>query len=157
MSINSFFQTRKSRTNKTEIESTHKQDASTLSSIQAPQPIYDYEKKPVLQLPPPQQQTVCKKSILYYLSPIKNKTETTTTVEELPCRIRTNLPVSSLWKHIIEEFDPDSQPNQFSIDSHSSFSFKKEQLLLEEMDISSPRHENKRRMLQENDDQIRVR
>lgn len=155
MSINSFFQTRKSRTNKSQIESTQKQDASSLSSIQAPQPIYDHEKKLVLQLP--QQQTVCKNSILYYLSPIKNKTETASTVEELPCRIRTNLPVSSLWKHIIEEFDPDSQPNQFSIDNDSSFSFKKEQLLLEEMDISSPRHENKRRMLPENDDKIRVR
>lgn len=148
MSINSFFNTRKSR-NKNSIETNQfKQDVNVVSNFaaQAPQPIYEQLIKPTTVATTTNAEPLCKKSILYYLSPIKKNAEKDIgSVEEtsLPCRIRTSIPVSLLWKDILEDFDPDSQPNQFSLDSR---------LLLqpETMDISS-RLENKRRILQDND------
>ncbi|KAG2235684.1 hypothetical protein INT48_008560, partial [Thamnidium elegans] len=155
MSINSFFNTRKSR-NKNSIETNQfKQDASAVShfAVQAPQPIYERLAKPTnttTVAATTNAEPLCKNSILYYLSPIKKNAEKEIgSVEEetsLPCRIRTNIPVSLLWKDILEEFDPDSQPNQFSLDSLP--------LQSETMNISS-RLENKKRILQDNNDATR--
>ncbi|KAI9250857.1 hypothetical protein EDC94DRAFT_622619 [Helicostylum pulchrum] len=147
MSINSFFNTRKSR-NKNSIETNQfKQDVGAVShfAAQAPQPVYEQLAKPTPATT--NEEPLCKKSILYYLSPIKKNAEKEIgSVDEeisLPCRIRTNIPVSLLWKDILEDFDPDSQPNQFSLDSRLP-------LQPETMNISS-RLENKRRILQDND------
>lgn len=149
MSINSFFNTRKSK-NKNSIETNQfKQDVGVVSNFaaQAPQPIYEQLIKPTTVATTTNAEPLCKKSILYYLSPIKKNAEKDIgSVEEeasLPCRIRTSIPVSLLWKDILEDFDPDSQPNQFSLDSCLP-------LQPETMDVSS-RLENKRRILQDND------
>jgi hypothetical protein len=124
--LNSYFNTRKSRS----IPQNEKTLNSTLTSkpfaIQAPQPIYESlpkntkPKKKLTVFQQKLQQDAQRNSILYYLSPPKKVEQSVKVVEEEEeedvhtlCKIRVNIPVSHVWNTILEEFDPTSQINQF--------------------------------------------
>jgi hypothetical protein len=119
MSINSYFHSRKSRNTNVPKQV----GAANTFAAQAPQPIYENLTKPTIIQKP--KQTYCKNSILYYMSPtnkssamkiVKETAKETvidvTTIDELPCRIRKKIPILTIWKDILEEFDPESLTNQ---------------------------------------------
>jgi hypothetical protein len=114
--LNSYFNTRKSRSSKHVPENAKAIDASKSFAIQAPQPIYDSLQKTKSKLSVKHHQDAPRNKILHYLSPIKNTSPTKTEEQEdipILCKIRVNIPVSHVWDAIWEEFDPKSQINQF--------------------------------------------
>lgn len=163
--INSYFNTRKSRSKQT--ENVPKKENTILShfAAQAPQPIYnDIKKQPLATMTTKQKTNQGNKSsILYYLSPssrsatkeiCSKQAEIVETI--IPCQIRSVIPVSSIWNHILEEFDPESQTNQLTEESTPASSPKKE-VEIESMEISPANKALRRRRLEEEcDTMIRV-
>ncbi|KAK4520045.1 uncharacterized protein ATC70_008173 [Mucor velutinosus] len=130
--LNSFFTTRKSRStciNKEKTLASSESEASKPSfAVQAPQPVYEALPKQLTvsnkygaikssaaKKKPSQDNSKSRNSILHYLSPVKTIHHTTEeAVATTPlCQIRQNIPVNHVWNIILEEFDPQSQPNQF--------------------------------------------
>jgi hypothetical protein len=121
--LNSFFRARKSRNTSINKEKTLKcveDETKQQFAAQIPQPIYEVLPKPQTTMKTGSRNNVKKKnsqdknknSILYYLSPFKNITHTTEEAAPL-CQIRHNIPANYVWNLILEEFDPQSQSNQF--------------------------------------------
>jgi hypothetical protein len=153
--INSYFNTRKSRTHKTDTAvNATKNENNTVKhfAAQAPQPIYEQVKKPTIK-----KQTQKKNSILYYLSPKARETNAETEIVETTsiCQIRSIIPVLSIWNDILEEFDPTSPTNQLTQDSPSPSA--EHELTIENMDISHTLNKARRRRLEEQEDVTRVK
>lgn len=127
--LNSYFNTRKSRANVAQHEKTDV-ETSKACAIQAPQPVYESLK--IINTKPKNRLSAIEKknqpdaqrnNILNYLSPVRkcavqcNKATVEAEEEEYThtlCKIRVNIPVSHVWSNILEEFDPKSQINQFA-------------------------------------------
>lgn len=121
--LNSFFKARKSRntsTNKEKALTCVEGESKQQFAAQIPQPIYEVLPKPQTTMKTGTRNNVKKKhsqdknknSILHYLSPVKKITHTTEETTPL-CQIRRNIPATHVWNLILEEFDPQSQSNQF--------------------------------------------
>lgn len=165
--LNSYFNTRKSRSSR-QAKNVSKKEGTILShfAAQAPQPEYDEVKKqplPIVTTKPKTKQEN-KSSILYYLSPITRSTPKETISQEIeivetiiPCQIRSVIPVSSFWNHILQEYDPESQTNQLTQDLTPVSSPKisnKAEVQVESMEISPVNKALRRRRLEEECDNI---
>lgn len=146
--LNSFFTTRKSRStciNKEKTVTSPEGESNKPSfAVQAPQPVYevlpkqqaavfnkknDTTKKNVTKKTPSQDKSKSRNSILHYLSPVKTMHHTTEETTTTPlCQIRQNIPVNHVWNIILEEFDPQSQPNQFEASPSPSPTIEKAEL-----------------------------
>ncbi|GAN06324.1 hypothetical protein MAM1_0119c05805 [Mucor ambiguus] len=152
--LNSFFTTRKSRNTCINKEKTltSSEDESNRPSfaVQAPQPVYEIlpkqqaafsntngaAKNNTAKQNPSQDNSKSRNSILHYLSPVKTIqptteeiiTTTSTTTATPLCQIRQNIPVKHVWNIILEEFDPQSQPNQFEASPSPSPTIEKAEL-----------------------------
>lgn len=148
--LNSFFTTRKSRSaciNKEKTLASPEEDANKPSfAVQAPQPVYEAlpkqqaifnkingtTKSSATKKKPSQDNSKSRNSILHYLSPVKqihHTTEETVTTATTPlCQIRQSIPVNHVWNIILEEFDPQSQPNQFEASPSPSPTIEKAEL-----------------------------
>lgn len=167
--INSYFNARKSR-NSRQSKNVSKKEGTILShfAAQAPQPEYEEIKKQPLAAvttkAKPKTKPENKSSILYYLSPTTRSTPKETIFKEteivetiIPCQIRSVIPVSSFWNHILQEYDPESQTNQLAQDLTPVSSPKisnKAEAHVESMEISPVNKALRRRRLEEECDNV---
>ena len=162
--LNSFFRARKSRNTSINKEKTLKcveDETKQQFAAQIPQPIYEVLPKPQTTMKTGSRNNVKKKnsqdknknSILYYLSPVKDITHTTEEAAPL-CQIRHNIPANYVWNLILEEFDPQSQSNQFEGSPCPSPTIEKADLhTVNEMTTVNSR---RRKLEQEEQDTYRV-
>lgn len=162
--LNSFFRARKSRNTSVNKEKTLtcvEGESKQQFAAQVPQPIYEVLPKSQTTIKTGTRNNIKKKhsqdknrnSILHYLSPVKKITHTTEETTPL-CQIRHNIPATYVWNLILEEFDPQSQPNQFEGSPCSSPTIEKADLhTVNEMTIVNSR---RRKLEQEQQDTSRV-
>ncbi|KAL9541940.1 hypothetical protein MBANPS3_008855 [Mucor bainieri] len=174
--LNSFFTTRKSRSaciNKEKtLDASESESKKPSFAVQAPQPVYDVlpkqqqqvastnthhsaTKKNATKAKSAQDHGRGRNSILHYLSPVKTihppttaeEIISTTTATTAPlCQIRRNIPAKHVWNIILEEFDPQSQPNQFEASPSPSPTMEKAELCtINDMLMSN----NRRRKMQD--------
>ncbi|KAL7317025.1 hypothetical protein PS15m_003430 [Mucor circinelloides] len=175
--LNSFFTTRKSRNTSINREKTLASSEGEIKqqfAVQAPQPVYE-----VL----PKQQAIhatliknetrsfaakkklsqdngkSRNSILHYLSPVKKINHTVEETTAPLCEIRQNIPVNHVWNIILEEFDPQSQPNQFEASPTPSPTLEKAELCtVNDLLMSKNRRRKLEQGLQDNTSRcIRIR
>lgn len=173
--LNSFFTTRKPRNtsiNREKILTPSGGEIKQQFAVQAPQPVYE-----VL----PKQQAIhatliknetrsfaakkklsqdngkSRNSILHYLSPVKKINHTIEETTTPLCEIRQNIPVNHVWNIILEEFDPQSQPNQFEASPTPSPTLEKAELCtVNDMLMSKNRRRKLEQGLQDNTSRVRI-